>query len=144
MGIGHHRPVIAAAAGSALADAVRSEPAVLAACLFGSIARGTAGPMSDVDVGLLLSPGSDGEAACGRVHDALCRELRRDDVDVIALAGAPAPLRYRAVRDGQLIVCRDRAAYERLVTRAVLEYLDIKPARDRACARVRDSVAREE
>jgi len=72
--------------------------------------------------------------------DALCRRLRTSRVDVVSLADAPPPLRYRVVRDGSLVACRDRAAVERFVVEAVLQYLDFKPLRDRAFARMRQAV----
>ena len=44
-----------------LAETLATEPAVVAAYLFGSLARGTAGPLSDVDVGLLITSASDSQ-----------------------------------------------------------------------------------
>ena len=125
---------------AALIETVAAEPTVVAAYLFGSLARGTAGPRSDVDVGLLVGDRREGEAACERTMDALCRRLRTSHVDVVPLADAPLPLRYRVVRDGSLVVCRDAWAVERFVTETVLQYLDFKPLRDRALEIVRDAV----
>lgn len=120
------------AAALALTDAVSSEPAVIAAWLFGSVASGAAGPLSDVDVGLLINRTTlDSADIAGRVTDALCRSLRTPRVDVVVLADAPIPLRYRIVGSGVPVVGRDEAALERFIVESVLHYLDFKPLRDR-------------
>ena len=113
-------------------ESLAAEPDVVAAHLFGSVARGTAGPLSDIDVGLLIAAGARVEPVVDRAMDALCRRLHTSGVDVVSLAEAPMPLRYRVVRDGSLVLCRDAAALERFVTETVLQYLDFKPLRDRA------------
>ena len=122
-----------------IVTAVQAEPAVLAAYLFGSVARGTASPLSDLDVALLLREPSGAEVV-GRVTDALCRRLRTDGVDVVSLREAPVPLRYRVVREGTLVFCRDLAARERFTAETVLEYLDFRPLRDRALSLVRGAI----
>jgi predicted nucleotidyltransferase len=45
---------------SALKERLEQEPDVVVAYLFGSVARGTAGPLSDVDVAVLLRPDATG------------------------------------------------------------------------------------
>lgn len=102
--------------------------------------RDAAGPLSDIDVGLLVREGEDHEGVSGRVMDALSRRLRTSALDVVSLADAPLPLRYRAARDGILVLGRDAAAVERFVTQTVLQYLDFKPLRDRAFAQVRAAI----
>ena len=128
------------AARAALIDILAAEPAVVAAYIFGSLARGTAGPLSDIDVGLLMGDPEEAAPVCDPTMDALCRRLRTSNVDVVSLAEAPMPLRYRAVRDGLLVIRRDAAAVERFITETVLQYLDFKPVRDRAFGVVRDSI----
>ena len=125
----------------ALIDTLANESAVVAASLFGSVARGTGGPLSDIDVGLLLADGSRADdRVCGRTMDALCRRLHTSRVDVVALAHAPLPLRYHVVRDGSPVLCRDTAALERFIVESVLQYLDFKPLRNRAFRLVRDAI----
>ena len=124
----------------ALARVVDNEPSVVAAYLFGSRARGTAGPLGDVDVGLLIAPGADDRAICDRVMDGLAVNLGTDRIDVLSLNRAPSPVRYRVVRDGVLVVCRQAAVLEHFVAESVLTYLDFKPVRDRAFNRLRESI----
>jgi hypothetical protein len=128
------------AARAALIDILAEEPTVVAAYIFGSLVRGAAGPLSDIDVGLLLADADGAALVCGRTVDALCRRLATSRVDVVSLATAPMPLRYRAIRDGLLVLGRDAAAVERFITETVLQYLDFKPLRDRAFALVRDAI----
>jgi hypothetical protein len=113
---------------------------VVAAYLFGSRARGSAGPLGDLDVGLLIAPGADDDAICDRVMSGLAVSLRSDRIDVLSLNRAPSPIRYRVVRDGVLVACRQAAALERFVAESVLIYLDFKPVRDRAFNRLRESI----
>lgn len=122
-----------------IAAVVQAEPAVLAAYVFGSIARGAATTLSDLDVALLLREPSDVDVV-GRVIDAVCRRLRTDRVDVVSLRETPVPLRYRVAREGTLVFCRDAAARERFTAETVLEYLDFQPLRDRALFLVRDAI----
>lgn len=125
----------------AIVETLADESAVIAAYLFGSVARGTAGPLSDIDVGLLFagrSPGND--RVRDRTMDDLCRRLRTSRLDVVSLADAPLPLRYRVVRDGALVLCRDAAAVERFIVESVMQYLDFKPLRDRAFDVLRDAI----
>ena len=51
---------------------------------------------------------------------------------MVDLARAPMPVRFRVVRDGSLVLCRNAAAMERFVADTVRQYLDFKPLRDRA------------
>jgi len=100
------------------------------AILFGSQARGCARPLSDVDVALLL----DGRPADARLFDArlevmgaLMSILHTAEVDVVMLNQAPPALRFRVVRDGILLYCRERHMLIEFVSRTVVDYLDFKP-----------------
>jgi predicted nucleotidyltransferase len=128
------------AARAALDEILGAEPAVLAAYVFGSVARGgVVGPLSDIDVGLLVADG-DAARVCDRISDGLCRRLQTSSVDVISLATAAMPLRYRVIRDGVLVLRRDPASFERFFAETVRHYLDFKPVRDRAFGDVRDAI----
>ena len=96
--------------------------------LFGSVARDVARPESDVDVGLLLAtpPPPTLEGLPLDSADALERHLGRH-VDVVVLNTAPADLRIRVLRDGQLVFegdARTRVRYE-VATRN--EFFDLEP-----------------
>ncbi len=105
---------------------------VQAGYLFGSAGTGKRGPLSDIDIAVLVEPSASRRSPVGDIQDALCRALRTDDLDLISLAEAPPPVAYRVVRDGRCIYCRDRKAREGFETCAVMRYLDMKPLRDLA------------
>lgn len=105
---------------------------VIAAMLIGSQARGTPGPLSDVDVAVWHEPGLDSGARL-QLQLELARvasdALGTDEVDIVLLNQAPPLLRHRAVRDGRLLVERDPVARVRLEARALLDFLDTQPLR---------------
>jgi len=105
---------------------------VVAALLIGSHARGTAGPLSDVDVGVWHDPTLDSPARF-RLQLELardcCRALRTDEVDVVLLNCASPLMRHRAIRDGRRLLERDHATRVSLEARAIVEYLDTEPLR---------------
>ena len=111
---------------------------VLFALLFGSQARGTAGPLSDVDIAVML-PDDMGPMPKFRrqlsLMTDLSRLLRTDEVDVAVLNDVPITLGYRVFRDGMLLHCRDREAFIRAKARTVSQYLDFLPSLERSTKR---------
>ncbi len=105
---------------------------VVAAMLIGSHARGTAGPLSDIDIGVWHEPGidpSERAALCLSLASAAAAALGTDEVDVVMLNGASPLLRHRAVGDARLLVDRHPKTRVRLEAAALLDYLDTKPLR---------------
>jgi predicted nucleotidyltransferase len=105
---------------------------VLAAYVFGSEARGEARPGSDVDVGVLLGrrPPATLLAQPYALADELQGVLGRR-VDVVVLDTAPPDLLHRVLRDGILVLDRDRTARIRFEVAARNAYFDLKPFLDR-------------
>lgn len=98
------------------------------AWLFGSVARGEAGPLSDVDVAVLLDAAVPPETRMD-IAAALVEALERccGRVDLVLLEEASPALRHRVFREGLLLFERDvrrRVAFE---TRGIQEYLDFQP-----------------
>ena len=105
---------------------------VVLAYLYGSQARGDAGPLSDVDVAVLLGPDTQGDERFHRMLQLigeLASVFRRDDVNVVDLQEASPLLRHRVYRDGQLLYCRDDAERVRFETMALRDYIDTAPLR---------------
>jgi predicted nucleotidyltransferase len=111
---------------------MEDHPSVQVAYLFGSAATGHQGPMSDIDIAVLIAESPSRKRREGEIHDALSRALRTDRVDFVALADAPPPLSYRVIREGRCVFCRDPKSREAFETDSVMRYLDFKPLRDQA------------
>lgn len=110
-----------------LREVLASSDVIDCAWLFGSVARGEAGPLSDVDVAVLLKAKVPPEARMD-IAAALVEKLenRCDRVDLVLLDEASPALQHHVFRDGLLLFERDahrRVAFE---TRAIQEYLDFK------------------
>jgi predicted nucleotidyltransferase len=101
---------------------------IAAAYLFGSVARGTAKPGSDVDVGILYSEEPprtlDG---LGLGLEGELEDLLKLPVQVVVLNRAPVDLIIRVLRDGKLLVDRDRSKRVRFEVRARNEFWDLEP-----------------
>ena len=96
--------------------------------LFGSFARGTAGPASDVDVGLLYSqaPPPTLEGRGFQIEAALAILLRRP-VEVVVLNDAPVDLTQRVLRDGRLVYDQGRARRIAFEIKTRNEFWDLEP-----------------
>jgi len=108
-----------------------SAPEVAAAYLFGSSARDTRNAASDVDVAILLErdPPPRLSGLCLELEAALERALGCE-VDLVVLNVAAPELCHRVLRDGILVLERDRSARIRFEVRARNEYFDIRPRLD--------------
>jgi len=84
-------------------------PDVIAAYLFGSMARGTNRPDSDADIAVLFdaSPPRRLDGPRLNLEGDLEKVLGRP-VDLVVLNDAPVDLRIRVLRDGRLLVDRAR------------------------------------
>jgi predicted nucleotidyltransferase len=117
------------AAERALRELFAAEPGnIIAAYLFGSVARGTARARSDVDVGVLyaVAPPHTLEGLPLDLEGRIERLLGRP-AQVIVLNTAPVNLVHRVLRDGVLLLDRDPGARIRFEVRARNEYFDLQP-----------------
>jgi uncharacterized protein len=116
-----------------LVEFFERQPDVVAAYLFGSQARGEAGPLSDVDLAVWLDdhpePGRRLSRQLALSADAASL-LGTDEVELVVLNGAPPLLAQRVIRDGKLLAERSAPARVRLETEAIIRYLDTIPLRE--------------
>jgi predicted nucleotidyltransferase len=114
---------------SQLRDYFAAHPeGVTAAYVFGSVARGTARPDSDVDVAVLFSQAP--KASLLEQPFALADELRGllgRPVDLVVLNTASADLVHRVLRDGVRVFQGDAAARVRFEVQRRNEYFDLLP-----------------
>lgn len=116
-------------------------PALQAACarhevalayLYGSQARGEAGPLSDVDVAVLFAENLSANDRFDQLL-AIIGELmslfKRNDVFVADLAQATPLLRHEVSREGRLLYCADDRVRVKFVTEALRDYEDTRPLR---------------
>jgi predicted nucleotidyltransferase len=101
---------------------------LVAAYLFGSVARGTDRADSDVDVAILLRsrPSEALDGVRSTVEGALERALGRR-CQLVLLNTAPPDLVHRVLRDGRPLVDREPAARIAFEVRARNEYFDLLP-----------------
>lgn len=101
---------------------------IAAAWLFGSVARGTARPDSDVDVGVLFRVDPPRTLAGYRFDlEADLEELLQLPVQLVVLNRAPVDLAFRVLRDGRLLVNQDPSRRIRFEVRTHNEYWDMEP-----------------
>lgn len=103
-------------------------PELLAVYLFGSVARRTAGTASDVDLGLLYAsrpPSTLDGLPLGTEADL--ERLVGRPVQAVVLNNAPPDLIHRVLRDGELLLDRDRPQRIRFEVDARNRYFDSLP-----------------
>lgn len=113
-----------------LTDALQGEDSgLVCAYLFGSAARGEDRPGSDVDVAVLFR--DDPPRTLAGLHldlaDRLTGALGGRRVDLVVLNRAPVDLVHGVLRDGVLLLDRDRSRRIRFEVRARNEYFDLLP-----------------
>jgi hypothetical protein len=99
--------------------------AVLFAYLFGSVARGTAGPLSDIDIAVYLKDGADFVEEKLNLLDLLIDKFGTDRIDVVVLNTASLPLQARVLRCNRILLDRapfTRHAFESLVLRKYFDF----------------------
>jgi uncharacterized protein len=101
--------------------------------LYGSQARGEAGPLSDVDVAVLF-PRDGSRVEQGdrllKLTGELMNIFGRPDVFTVDLANASPLLRHRIYRSGRLLYCADEHARVKFMTEALRDYEDTRPLRE--------------
>lgn len=127
-----------------LGELFAAEGDVVAAYLFGSQARGQAGPLSDVDLAVWLDPSLDRDRRWRRQLDLTrlgTSTLRTNEVQVIVLNDAPPLLAHRALRDGIVLADSDPFQRVRFETAAIIRYLDTIPLREEMSRGLRQRMA---
>jgi len=101
---------------------------VEAAYLFGSQAKGTAKPGSDIDVGVLYArrPAGKLDSKPMLLEGELERALQQP-VQVVVLNTAPVDLAIRVLREGELLLENNREARIRFEVRTRNEFFDLEP-----------------
>lgn len=120
-----------------------AQPAVLAAYLYGSAARGE--PAADLDVAVLLVASRD-HASCpsSAVLEAMAGDLQRlgaprgPEIDLRVLNGAAPRFCVTVLREGKLLYERDRNLRFAHEARFMSEWADFRPTWERMRRRMLD------
>jgi predicted nucleotidyltransferase len=109
-------------------DVLGTDANVAAVYLFGSHARGTARPESDVDLGALYRfPPAPTLLAQPFEAQARLAEALRAPVDLVVMNTAPVDLVHRILRDGELVLETDRSRRIAFEVQARNRYFDLLP-----------------
>jgi len=115
-----------------IAPLFRAYPFIAAAYQFGSTARGQEGPLSDLDIAILVD---DNRAPSAldllKIELLLAYELQKElavsEVDLITLNRQRAPLQYAVLRTGRLIYEADPRYRVHFMQKVVQASLDFEP-----------------
>lgn len=111
------------------------EQRIAVAWLFGSAARGTMRPDSDVDVGVVFGrdvPAAERTEVLGDLASRLEAATVPHPVDLVALEEQGHVFVHRALQDGKRIVVHDEERRVDFESDALVWYLDFKPTWDLA------------
>jgi predicted nucleotidyltransferase len=97
---------------------------VLAVLLFGSAARGEHHDDSDLDICLVLQPGTYQQSV---PTDKRLEYLAVFPADVQVFQALPLYIRQRVLKEGRVLFCRDQDALYALAFRTVQAFTDFQP-----------------
>ena len=107
-----------------VAEDLRIRDGVLALILFGSAARCQQRPFSDIDICIVTA---------GDIPENERLDLKgygSQTIEIHLLDELPIAIRFRVIRDGKLIFCKDGLAFHRIVSDIIQGYLDSAPLID--------------
>jgi len=105
-------------------------PQVKAVILYGSYAKGTQKPISDVDICVLTEKHIDEMTG----KDA--RGWSGPKIDIVLFWDLPVNIRYAVLREGKVILVRDEDFLNEVTVETMSEYLDFRHIIDRSIARM--------
>lgn len=111
----------------------KAQEDVVAVYLFGSRASGTAGPLSDIDIAVLLRKGLGNGIYSEKEMDYLGKSneiLRTDEVSFVLLNKAPLTIQYGVISEAKVLFSRDEDARLSFEERVIDEYMDFRPVLD--------------
>ena len=126
-----------------LTAALQSRTEILEAYLFGSRARGSAQPRSDIDVAVYLAPDGPTEVGFGyqaELTSHLMAVLATNRIDVVVLNDAPPLLYHRVLRDGERLLSRDLRQTTTREACALSRYCDYVPQLNKIRAALTDRI----
>lgn len=118
-------------------DCLAADGRVKFAYLFGSVARGTTGPLSDIDIAVYLDGRIDRFNYKLKLMESLARAMKTENFDLVVLNDATPLLGYEIIRSG-VVLKENRSKRILFETRVMREYLDTAYLRDVRCQYLKD------
>jgi hypothetical protein len=128
-----------------LSPVLETDPDITFAYLFGSVAKGRSGPLSDIDVAVYFHPAGDSRSRLDRrikLMSKLGKVLSRDDVEVVSLQDAPLDLAFEILAYGKLIFSKDKGQKADFIFETLRRYHDEAYRRKFEWEVIRDEVKR--
>jgi len=116
-----------------LFDFLSKQECVKLAYLFGSVAEGKEGKLSDVDIAVFLDESLSKEDMFNqelKLISELTGILKTDRIDLIVMNDAPLLLKYNIIKHGKILK-DDKETKMRVETGILSDYLDMKYYMDR-------------
>ena len=108
---------------------IKRQERVRVAYLFGSYAKGKLGPLSDLDIAVLLDGCLDKRESFDlrlRLINGISSILKTDKLDVVVMNNAPLLLNYNIISEGRVLDSKDELERVMFETRILSRYLDRK------------------
>lgn len=126
--------MVASELDSAIARVMADYEPIAAAYLFGSFARGDAGPTSDLDVGIVLRNRGEDALAHHRMLADIASRLERlvpsGEADVVVLESQGPVFQHRVLREGRRVYESDRERRIDFESDAHVRYFDWRPTHE--------------
>jgi len=101
-----------------------SHPKVVFAYLFGGLAKARCSPLSDVDIAVYLSNGSNNAQEKIEILGNLMELLNTDEIDLVLLNTASLPLRAKILEGKKVLVDRSPFLRHKFESLTLREYFD--------------------
>ncbi len=112
-----------------LINEIKKISEINALILFGSIAKGSRKPLSDIDLALLFKKGVEKEKYSSielLVFDIISSILKTEEFDLAILNNAPPKIAYNILKDGKILFVKDKMSFIGFKENIIKYYLDFK------------------
>lgn len=113
-----------------LINVFKCDKDIISLYLFGSYAKNTVKPLSDIDLAVLLNTGLSKEKYGLKRIELLNKAidvLRTDEIDLIILNQAPPLQGFQIIKYGRILFCKDETKRINMQVHILNRYFDILP-----------------
>lgn len=107
-------------------SALKDEKDVLFVYLFGSYARKTTSPLSDIDIAVHLKKGADLSERKIEMLTLISKTIKNDKIDLVILNEASPSIIHSVIKTGILLFSRDEEKRISFITKNLKEFLDME------------------